>query len=481
MNPKKLLALAAMTVSLAGCRVGPNYVKPSAPTAPAFKEDSEWKAATPNDAMARGKWWEMYNDQQLNALEEQIDPANQTLKQAEANFRAARNVIRQNRADLAPTLSVDPTLGATRISANQPYRNNLPTSSGQGNFVMPLDLTYEIDLWGRVRRAITSAQDTTQAYVADLETARLSLHAELAMNYFNLRSADAQKKLLDETVAAYKDALQLTTDRADGGVAPESDVAQARTQLQQALVQSTEVTIARAQYEHSIAVLIGKPPADLSIPVKPLTESTPGIPAIPGVLPSELLERRPDIAAQERRMAAANEQIGIAKSAFYPRLNLAADAGFTGNSMPTWFLWTSRIWAVSPQFSEQIFDAGRRRARTNTAVAQYDATVASYRQSALTAFQQVEDNLVALKQLETEAQQQREATQAAEEALGLFRTRYEGGVDTYLQVITSQTTALQNQRNEIDILRRRLDASILLIKATGGGWDTSKLPQFPKG
>lgn len=477
MSTKNLLALAVVAVSLAGCRVGPNYVKPDVPTAPTFKEGDTWKTATPNDAMAHGKWWEMYGDSQLNALEEQIDPANQTLKQAEANFRASRAVIKLNRADMSPTLSVDPTLGATRVTPNAPYRGNLTPDNGQGNFILPLDLNYEVDLWGRIRRSITAAQETTQAFAADLETARLSLHAELAIDYFNLRSADAQKKLLDETVAAYRDALQLTIDRADGGVAPQSDVAQARTQLQQALVQSTEVVIARAQFEHAIAVLTGKPPAQLTLAASPLTEQTPALPGIPGVLPSELLERRPDIAAEERLMAAANEQIGIAKSAFYPRLNLAAGVGFQGSSVLNWFTWPSRIWAVSPQISQTVFDAGRRRARTDIAIAQYDAHVASYRQSALDAFQQVEDNLVALKQLETEAQQQRDATASAEEALGLFRTRYEGGVDTYLQVITSQTIALQNQRNEIDILRRRLDASVLLVKAVGGGWNVSQLPK----
>lgn len=477
MIAKKLLALAAVSLTLAGCRVGPNYVKPDVPTAPTFKESDGWKTATPNDAMAHGKWWEMYGDPQLNSLEDQVDPANQSLKQAEANYRAAREAIKLNRADQTPTLGVDPTLGATRLSPDAAYRNNTVNDNGQGNLILPLDLSYEIDLWGRIRRSITAAQENTQAAAADLETARLSLHAELAMNYFNLRSSDAQKKLLDETVAAYKDALQLTIDRADGGVAPQSDVAQARTQLQQALVQSTEVTIARAQYEHAIAVLIGKPPAQLTIAADPLTEKTPALPGIPAVLPSELLERRPDIAANERRMAAANEQIGIAKSAYYPRLNLAASLGFQGNSLANWFNWPSRIWAVSPQISQTVFDRGRRRARTDTAIAQYDANVANYRQSALTAFQQVEDNLVALKQLESEAQQQREATRSAEEALGLFRTRYEGGVDTYLQVISSQTIALQNQRNEIDILRRRLSASVLLVKAVGGGWDVTKLPK----
>ena len=338
-------------------------------------------------------------------------------------------------------------------------------------------MNYEVDLWGRVRRSVTYAVEQAQASAADMETARLSLHAELAVDYFDLRSADAQIKLLDETVKAYRDALQLTEDRYEGGAAPESDVTQARTQLRTAQAAMTDVAMQRADLEHAIAVLTGKPPAAVTLAATPLTVEPPALPEIPGALPSQLLERRPDIAAEERRMAAANEQIGIAQAAYYPTLSLSAVAGFAGTSPLNWLSWPSRLWAVGPMLSQTLFDHGLRRGNSEIAQANYEATVAAYRQSALTAFQQVEDNLAALRELETEAQQQQQATESAEQSLNLFKIRYEGGVDTYLQVITWQTEALQNERNDIDLMRRRLEAEVLLIKALGGGWTTASLPQ----
>jgi NodT family efflux transporter outer membrane factor (OMF) lipoprotein len=347
-----------------------------------------------------------------------------------------------------------------------------------GNFLLPIDLSYEVDLWGRIRRSVTAAREQAQASAADLETARLSLHAELAIDYFNLRSADGQKKLLDETVAAYQQAVQLTEDRYNGGASPLSDVTQARTQLQAAQVQETDIDLQRAQYEHAIAVLTGQAPAAVTLAAAPVTVEAPSIPVVPGALPSQLLERRPDIAAGERRMAAANEQIGIAQAAFYPTLDISASAGLNGTSLLNLFTWPSRFFAVGPALNETIYDHGRRRAGSDIAIAQYDATVANYRQTTLTAFQQVEDNLAALRVLEREADQQRAATESAQQSLDLFKIRYEGGVDTYLQVVTSQTIALQNQRNEIDITRRRLEASVLLIKALGGGWTTAQLPKL---
>jgi NodT family efflux transporter outer membrane factor (OMF) lipoprotein len=479
-------AILLMT-GLAGCRVGPQYVRPAAPLAPEFKESlpqnfksvNGWKAAQPNDAALKGDWWTMFNDPQLNELETQIEPANQTLKQAEANFRAARAAVRFFRASQAPTVGVAPSLGAVRTSENQPYFNKSNANNGVGDFILPFDLSYEIDLWGRIRQTVTRAREQAQASDADLETARLSLHAELALDYFNLRSADAQRKLLDETVTAFQNALQLTEDRYNGGAAPLSDVTQARTQLQTAQVQATDVDIQRADFEHAIAVLIGKPPAEVDVPRTPVTVTPPLIPAIPGALPSHLLERRPDIAGDERRMAAANEQIGIAQTAFYPTVSLSAVAGFTGTSIVNWFTWPSRFFAVGTTISQTLYDHGRRQATSDIALAEYDSTVASYRQTTLNAFQQVEDNLNALHGLEIEADQQRAATASAQQSLDLFNTRYEGGVDTYLQVIVSQTALLVNERNDIDITRRRLEASVLLIKALGGGWNTSQLPQNP--
>lgn len=482
-----LVTVSVLAAALAGCKVGPEYTRPSTPLAPEFKESlpsnfkssDGWKVAKPGDAELKGDWWTLFHDDELNVLETQIEPANQTLKQAEANFRSSRAAIRFYRASQAPTIGTDPSIGAVRDSVNQPYFNKTFANNGTGDFTLPIDLNYEIDLWGRIRRSVTQSKEQAQASASDLETTRLSLHAELAIDYFNLRSADGQRKLLDDTVAAFHDALQLTEDRYNGGAAPLSDVTQARTQLQTAQVQATDVDVTRANYEHAIAILVGKPPAQFSLPRTPVTVEAPQLPSIPGVLPSQLLERRPDIASEERRMAAANEQIGIAEAAFYPTLSLSAVAGFTGTSAVNWFSWPSRLFAVGPTFSQTLFDHGRRRATSDIAIAGYDSTVASYRQTTLTAFQQVEDNLNALHGLEIEAGQQQSATSSAQQSLDLFNTRYEGGVDTYLQVIISQTALLQNERNDIDITRRRLEASVLLIKALGGGWNTSQLPQNP--
>jgi NodT family efflux transporter outer membrane factor (OMF) lipoprotein len=479
-------AIALTLLALSGCMVGPNYKTPPAIMAPAFKETAPtsfaendgWKPGQPSDTRLKGDWWTLFQDAQLNQLEPQVDTANQTLKAAEANFRAARAQIGYARSNEAPTIGVGPSISSVRDSANQPYFNNSLANNGGGNFTLPVDLNYEIDLWGRIRRGVTSAREQAQASDADLESVRLSLHAELALDYFGLRAADAQEKLLDDTVKAYQSAVQLTQDRFEGGAAPQSDLAEARTQLDQARVQRTDIEVRRTQYEHAIAVLIGKPPAELTLPPLPLVQASQVMPDIPGAMPATLLERRPDIAADERRMASANEQIGIAQAAFYPTLSLSAIAGFQGTSALNWFNWPSRFWAVGPGLSQTLFDAGRRRATKNITVAQYDATVANYRQTVLTGFQQVEDNLAALRVLENEAQQQREATASAEQSLDLFQTRYEGGVDTYLQVVTWQTAALNNQRNDLDILERRLDASVLLVKALGGGWDTTQIPRM---
>jgi NodT family efflux transporter outer membrane factor (OMF) lipoprotein len=486
LRPIIIFLAASFGLAAAGCRVGPQYARPSAPLAPEFKEappsyfnSDGWKPAQPSDAQLKGDWWTLFNDSRLNALETQIDSANQTLQQSEANFRAARAAIRFNRASEAPTISTSPSFGAVRDSVNQPYFNRAAANGGEGSFTLPIDLNYEIDLWGRVRRSVTQAREQAQASAADLETSRLSLHAELAIDYLNLRSADAQSLLLSDTVKAYQAALQLTEDRYTGGASPLSDVSQARTQLQAAQVQLTDVNIQRAAFEHAIAVLIGKPPAALSLAVDPITIAAPSVPRIPGMLPSQLLERRPDIASSERTMAAANEQIGIAQAAFYPTLSLSAAAGFAGTSAVNWFMWPSRFFAVGPMLSQTLFDNGRRRAVSDVARAQYDNAVANYRQTTLTAFQQVEDNLNALHNLEIEAGQQHNATDSAQQSLDLFNTRYEGGVDTYLQVITWQTALLQNQRNDIEIMRRRFEASVLLVKALGGGWSASQLPQRP--
>jgi NodT family efflux transporter outer membrane factor (OMF) lipoprotein len=482
-----LAVVAALSIAFTGCRVGPQYVRPSAPLAPAFKEPPPanfaavdgWKPAQPDDSQLRGDWWKLFGDPQLDELEAQIDPANQTLKEAEANFRQARALIRYNRASEAPAISTAPSVGAVRDSRNEPYFSGTLANNGEGNFVLPFDLDYEIDLWGRIRRTVAQAREQAQASAADLATSRLSLQAELAFDYFDLRADDAQSRLLNDTVTAYQNAVQLTEDRYNGGASPLSDVTQARTQLQTAQVFATDVAIQRAAYEHAIAVLVGKPPATFSLPPTPITVNAPTVPAIPGVLPSELLERRPDIASDERLMAAANEQIGLAKIAYYPTLSLSAVTGYMGTSVVNWLSWPSRFFAVGPTFSETLYDHGRRRAVSDVAVAQYDQTVASYRQTTLTAFQQVEDNLNALHNLEIEARQQHDATASAQQSLDLFNIRYEDGVDNYLQVITWQTALLENQINDIVIARRRFEDSVLLVKALGGGWTASQLPQNP--
>jgi len=477
-------ATSFFSLFLGGCMVGPKYVKPTVPMAPAFKEQPPqsfkesdgWKPAQPGDQTLRGKWWEIFGDPQLNELEEEVTQSNQDLKVAEVRFRQARAMIRFNRSAEFPTISTSPGIANERLSANQPYFPQARANNGTGAFTLPFDLSYEVDLWGRVRRTVSASREEAQATAADLETANLSLHAELAADYFELRSADAQKQLLDDTVKAYTNAVQLTQNRFEGGAAPRSDVAQAKTQLDAAMVADTDITVTRAQFEHAIATLIGKPPAEVNLAAAPHTPLN--LPSIPVGLPTSLLERRPDIAAGERRVAEANDQIGIARAAYFPSLVIGATGGFTGTSITNWLNWPSRMWAVGPQLSETLFDAGRRRATSESATANYDGTVASYRQTTLTAFQEVEDNLAALRILETEAQQQQQATASAADTLQLFTNRYVGGVDNYLQVITAQTVLLTNQRNDIDIQRRRMDASVLLVKAIGGGWDTTQLPRL---
>lgn len=484
MKSVKLSLTIGILLFLGGCMVGPKYTKPSVPMTPAFKEPppesfkeaKDWKVAQPGQPSLSAKWWEIFGDPQLNALEQRVAGGNQDLKAAEARYRQARAMIRINRSAQFPTISTAPSVASLRDSSNQPY---FPApSSATAEFALPFDFSYELDLWGRVRRTVNASREEAQASAADLATAMLSIQAELANDYFEARAADAQKQLLDDTVEAYGNALRLTENRFEGGASPKSEVAQAQTQLDTARAQDTDIGVARAQYEHAIATLLGEPPAAFELPDKPLES---GMPAIPVGLPSELLERRPDIAAAERRVAEANEQIGIAKAAFYPTVTLSGGAGLEGTSILNWLIWPSRFWAVGPSFAETLFDAGRRRATSDAAIANYDATVATYRETTLTAFQQVEDNLAALRILEREAVQQREAVASAQESLELAANRYQGGVDNYLQVITAQTVALDNERNAIDIERRRMEASVLLVKALGGGWTTASLPQLAKG
>jgi NodT family efflux transporter outer membrane factor (OMF) lipoprotein len=480
------LALTGGVLLLTGCMVGPKYVKPTVPMAPGFKEagpteykeNSNWQVAQPSDAMLRGEWWTIFGDAELNTLEPQVAANNQDLKAADARFREARALIRFNRASLYPTVGVAPSAGGLRESSNEPYfsvSNKVNNGNGVGNITLPVDLNYEIDVWGRVRRTVSAAREEAQASAADRQTVMLSLQAELAIDYFEARSADATEKLLNDTVTAYEEAYRITSNRFEGGVAPKSDVDQAKTQLETARVQAREITLTRAVFEHAIAVLLGEPPASFTLPNAPLAARPP---AIPTGLPSELLERRPDIASAERRVAEANDRIGIAKTAFYPTISLSGTVGFEGTSFANLFDPASFLWAIGPALSQTVFDAGRRASLTEQANASYDETVANYRQATLNAFQQVEDNLAALRVLQQESGHQHSATEAAESAQQIFNNRYVGGLDTYLQVVTAQQTALANERNDIDIMRRQMDASVLLIKALGGGWNVTQLPKL---
>ncbi len=461
---------------LTGCMVGPKYKLPATAAPPAYKEtDPAWQTAQPADAIPRGVWWTLFNDPGLNALEPQVATANQTLKAADANLRAAQAAIRVQHSQLYPTLGVSPFLGGLRDSAHQPYFNAANANNGEAELLLPLQVNYEVDLWGAVRRNINAAREETQATAADRQNVLLSLQATVAMDYFELRAADAEQKLLNDTVVQYQDAVRITNNRYTGGIAVKSDLTQAQTQLQDAQVAAADVAIARSQYEHAIAVLIGQPPDGFSLPPAPLPLND-APPIVPPGLPSALLERRPDIAAAERRAAEANEQIGIARAAYFPSLNLSAEAGFESTAISSLLSKSSFVYALGPTLGQTFFDGGRRRGLSEQAFAGYDRSAANYRQTVLTAFQQVEDNLVALRVLADEQAHQQQATAAAQESQRIFNNRYVGGVDTYLQVITAQTSALNNERNDIDILRRRMDASVLLIKTLGGGWDRSQLP-----
>lgn len=471
-------AACGALLALTGCMVGPKYVKPTAPLAPSFKENDAWKRANPADTRLRGDWWTIFGDAELNALEPQVAVENQSLKAAAARFEEARSLIRYNRSFLAPTVGTAPFYGGLRESSSRPYFNTANSNAngiGGGDLQLPLELSYEIDFWGRIRRNVNAARDEATASVADLQNARLSFQSQLAVDYFEARAADAEEKLLADTVKTYEEAFRITSNRFNGGVSPKSDVDQAQAQLESAKVQLSDLAIVRAQYEHAIAVLLGKPPAAFSLAEIPLKTQPP---AIPVALPSELLERRPDIAAAERRMAEANERIGIATAAYYPTVTLSAAAGLEATTLTNIVKAASIFWSAGPTANETLFDFGRRGALVTQASATYDETVANYRETTLTAFQQVEDNLAVLRVLETEAEQQRRATAAAQSAVQIFNNRYVGGLDTYLQVVTAQTTALTNERNDIDILRRQMDASVLLVKALGGGWDAGQLPKL---
>ena len=477
-------SLGLLILGLAGCNVGPKYTVPAAPAPPAykelgsdaFKETGNWAHAVPLDSIPRGAWWTIFGDSELNKLEPQVEQANETIRQADANLRAARAEIRVRQADRYPTIGIDPSNATNRYSPNSPYFNPAPPISENTTPQYPFQVTYEVDLWGQVRRNIAAGKEEAQATAGDRENILLSLQTEVAIDYFEVRSADAQQKLLNDTVAQYQEALRITTNRYNGGIAVKSDVTQAETQLHSAKVAASDVAIARAQFEHAIADLIGAAPAQLNVPFAPLpVDTTP--PLIPTGLPSQLLQRRPDIAAAERRAQEGNEAIGIAQAAFYPSILLSGSVGFQSTAaVQSLFSPASVVYSLGPGLAYTFIDGGRRRGVKDEALAEFDRNAAVYKQTVIDALQQVEDSLVSLRVLSTEAVQQRTATSSAVESQRIFDNRYVGGVDTYLQVITAQTTALNNERNDIDILRRRMDGTVMLVKALGGGWDRSQLP-----
>ena len=438
----------------------------------AYKENANWKPAQPSDATQKGKWWEIFQDPQLNALEEKIEVSNQTLRAAVDRYQEARDVLRQSRSALYPLVTAGVAPTENRQSEHRSLRGGT-SPTYYSDLVLSGDVSYEADVWGAVRKSVSSSRALAQASAADMETIRLSLHAQLALDYLTLCGLDAQKRLFDANVAAFEKALQLTEERFRGGVASREDVDLASTQLEQTRAEDIDITSARDQFEHAIAVLVGKSASEFHLDEAQLP-ATPPIP--PPGLPSELLERRPDIAGAERRVASANEQVGIARAAFFPTITLGILGGFESGKFPNWLTGPSALWSIGGSAAETVFDAGRRRAVSDETIATYDEMIANYQQAVLLSFEQVEDSLSDLRVLEEEAKTQDAAVAAANRALEQSTNRYKGGLDTYLTVITAQNAALSNERTAVTLLTRRLTSTVLLVKALGGGWDVSKLP-----
>jgi NodT family efflux transporter outer membrane factor (OMF) lipoprotein len=474
-NGRAAAAKLAMSLSIAGCSLAPPYKVPSsAPTASQYKElDTAWSAAHPADQLPKGNWWAIFNDPQLESLESKAREANQNLKAAFARLQQARADTRIARADLFPNLSATASATRARVSPNSPtYVKGSPT---EGNdFVLEGDFSYEIDLWGRVRNAVASARATQQASAADLASLGLSIQAEVATDYFGLRSFDTQQQLLAKTVEDYARSLDLTQALFDGGAVPLSDLAQAKTQLHSAQTQATDIHLRRAQLEHAIAVLIGDNPSDFRLPPNPLPQDA-APPAIDPGLPSALLERRPDVAEAERRVAAANAQIGVARAAYFPQFSLTGLGGYNSVHSSNWIDAPSLFWSVGPQMTLPLFEGGRLVAQTERAKAVYSEQVATYRNTVLTAYQEVEDNLAALRDLERESQSEAEAIEAADTALQQSEDRYAAGIVTFLEVSVTETADLQARLSAVDIRARRLDAAVLLVKALGGSWQASTM------
>jgi NodT family efflux transporter outer membrane factor (OMF) lipoprotein len=466
---------------LTGCTVGPKYVRPTAQAPAAYKEltpadmqvTDGWKVAQPQDDVIRDKWWEVFNDPQLNALEEQVNVSNQNIAAAAANFLSARALVKQARSRYFPTVTTGPSITNERQPVFGGFSVNPSQIGSFTDYSLPFDASWQPDFWGRVRNTVHANTYGAQAGAADVQNVRLTAQAEVAVDYYEIRAQDALKQLFDATVLAFKDSLDLTQLQFNAGIASDEAVAQAETQLEATQAEDTNLGILRAQIEHAIALLVGQSASAFSLAQAPI-EAHPV--AIPFGVPSQLLERRPDIAAAERFVAQANAQIGIATAAYYPNVTLSAAGGFSATSITSWFTWPSRFWSVGPSLAETLFDAGLRRATVQQFQATYDQTVASYRQTVLTAFQQVEDNLSTLRILSQEIQQQDTAVTSAQRNLQVANDRYRAGIDPYLNVISAQTILLGNQQTAVNLRREQMTTGVQLIEALGGGWDTSHLP-----
>ncbi|AOR69435.1 RND transporter [Burkholderia stabilis] len=480
LRPLSAAVAVATAVLLAGCAVGPDYHRPDTSIPAAFKEaPAGWKVAQPADRTDRGAWWAVYNDPQLDALIGKLNASNQTIAQSAAAYRQARALVTEARAAYFPTVGLTASGSRARTPRTSLSSGSSSSSFGSGSsgsisnsYSVGLDASWEPDLWGKVSRTVSAQRAGEAAAAADLANARLSQQALLAQTYFQLRTSDALQKLLDDTVKSYEQSLKLTQNQYAQGVAARADVIQAQTQLQSAQAAAIDNGVARAQYEHAIATLIGEPASTFSLPVNPLTAEPP---ITPVDVPSALLERRPDIAAAERRAAAANEQIGVAISAFFPTLTLSATGGVQSSVWSQLFTLPARFWTVGPQLAATLFDAGLRAAQTDAARATYDQDVAAYRLAVLTAFQDVEDNLASQRILAREIDVQRQAVDSAEHALAIVTNQYKAGTVAYLNVLTAQTTAFTAQQKLATISGQRMTSSVGLVKALGGGWDAADM------
>jgi NodT family efflux transporter outer membrane factor (OMF) lipoprotein len=465
MRPVDALLIAILPLCVGACTVGPNYQRPDAIVPTHYKEADGWKPAQPADALDRGPWWAVYRDPTLDALERQVDISNQTLKASEAAYRQALAVVQEGKSGYLPTMTLGPQTQLTGNSGNP--------SKAQSQFSVQASLDWDLDVWGRIRRTVESDAANAQASAADLAVARLSAQATLAIDYFELRAADENKRLYEATIDAYRRSLQIARNQFAAGTVAKSDVATAETQLQQAQAQAIDLGMQRAALEHAIALLVGKPPADLTIAPAPLATA---VPVAPTGVPSTLLQRRPDIAEAERKMAAANAEIGVAQAAFYPDITLSAAIGAGTASLGNVFSAGAMAWSLGAALAETVFDGGLRQAQVASTRAAYDESIATYRQTVLTGFQQVEDQLAALRVLEQEAEAQDTAVQTATEATQLVLNEYKAGTIAYTSVVTAQTAQLNGERSAVIVRQNRLTSSVALIEALGGGWTTQQLP-----